>query len=515
MAAASPTRSRHAIEGQLSGVPARTSTLLRWAELALSVTLLAIFLGPRDLPLVDLPQHALQIANWIRLNAHDNAVSDLELNFRTPYLLGYPVARALAEVVPVLVALKLTLWASITLQAVTLRKLCLRLGHDPWLGLLGFPLGLGYSFCFGFVAFCAALPLVNWAILRALDHRDAPTWWRGLGLAVTLALLLVAHGVALGFLVVVLAPLLLWGGGKFWQRLLPLAAPPLLALLWLVPGGTSTRLGGDLWALEPQRLLELPGQLVGIGAADPIATLLGSLLLVTVGWSVGARRSLLFMFPLVASLLGYLFFPTMFRGAGPLGPRFSAYVVPTALIAFAPSAAHAAKLRTTRRALILLLAGSVQLVFFQRLRGFNREASDFHALTARLPPGLAIRPIVFDRASSTFPGIPAHLHVPAYYALEKGGSTGYSFAMYSISVVRLRAGVRAKMGGGAEWAPERFDAEHEADDYDYFIVKSALDRTSSLFAGPSPVAVLDQHIGDWWGYRRVKARSNVPSRTGG
>ncbi len=476
---------------------------LRRTELALSLTLLAIFLGARDLPLVDLPQHAVQIVNWIRLDAHDRAVADLELNFRTPYLLGYPVARVLASVLPVLVALKLTLWASITLQAVTLRKLCQRLGHDAWLGLLGFPLGLGYSFCFGFIAFCAALPLVNWAILRALDHRDAPTWRRGLALGLTLALLLVAHGVALGFLVVLLGPLLLWGGGKLWQRLLPFVAPPLLALVWLVPGGTSTRLGGDLWEFEPQRLLELPGQLVGIGAADHLSTLLGGVLLVAVGLGLGARRSVLLMFPLVASFLGYLLFPTLFRGAGPLGPRFSAYLVPGALIAFAPRANPASTLGGARRALVLLVTGSVLLLFSLRLPAFNRETADFRELIARLPLELKIRPLVFDRASPAFPGIPAHLHVPAYYAVEKGGNAGYSFAMYSISVVRLRAGVRAEMPGGAEWSPERFDAEREADGYDYFIVKSALDRTSALFAGTNPVAVLDQHVGDWWGYRRA------------
>ena len=486
--------------------------LLR-TEVALSVALLTIFLVARDLPLVDLPQHALQIANWIRLNAHDSATAELELNFRTPYLLGYPVARLLASVLPVLVALKLTLWASITLQAVTLRKLCQRLGHDPWLGLLGFPLGLGYSFCFGFIAFCAALPLVHLAMLWALDHRDAPTWKSGSALAATLALLLVAHGVALGFLVVVLGPLLLWGAGRFWQRLLPLAAPVLLALLWLVPGGTSTRLGGDYWALEPQRLLELPGQLVGIGAADPIATLLGSLLLVVVGWSLGARRGLLLTLPLVAACLGYVLFPTMFRGAGPLGPRFAAYLVPTMLIAFAPRVARSAEVATARRTLTLCVTCSVLAVFAVRLRAFNHEAADFHALTARLPPGLAIRPLVFDRTSSAFPGIPAHLHVPAYYSLEKGGSAGYSFAMYSISVVRLRTGVRPKMAGGAEWAPERFDAEREGSDYDYFIVKSATDRTSTLFSGQPPVAVLDQHVGDWWGYRRARgAVSSVVGR---
>jgi hypothetical protein len=62
------------------------------------------------------------------------------------------------------------------------------------------------------------------------------------------------------------------------------------------------------------------------------------------------------------------------------------------------------------------------------------------------------------------------------------------------------------MGSGAEWAPERFDAEQEAADYDYFIVKSSFDRTRSLFGGPQPAAVLDQHVGDWWGYRRAVSR---------
>jgi len=493
-------------------VSRRASNLLRATEALLALLLLVVFLSFRDLPLVDLPQHALQLKSWLRLDAHDPAVAELELNFRTPYLLGYPVARALAAFLPVLTALKLTFWASITLQALTLRKLCERLGHDPWLGLLGFPLGLGYSFCFGFVAFCAALPLVYLGFLHAVTHRAAPSVKSGLLLGLTLALLLVAHGVALGFLLAVLGPLLLWGGGKLWQRLLPLLSAPLLGVLWLAPGGTSTRLGGDYWAFEPERLLEIPAQLVGIGAADRFATLLGALLLLALGLSLGARRSLLLLFPLVASFLGYLLFPTMFRGAGPLGPRFSAYFVPAALIAFAPLSAEAPARRTGRRALIGFVSVAVPLLFAWRLPAFNRETADFHALTAGLPRDLDVRPLVFERGSLAFPGIPAHLHVPAYYSLEKGGSPGYSFAMYSISVVRLRPGAKISMGGGAEWAPERFDPEHEASDYDYFIVKSSFERSSSLFTGPQPAAVLDRHFGDWWGYRRVATAAAVRAR---
>jgi len=480
----------------------KAGVLLRAVEAVLAVSLLVVLLGFRDLPLVDLPQHALQLSNWLRLDAQQPGVADLELNFRTPYLLAYPIARALCSVLPVLTSLTLVLWLSVVLQAVVLRWLCERLGHDPWLGLLGYPLALGYGFCFGFVAFCAAMPLVYLAFGLLWQHRQAPHPESGAWLALTLALLLVAHGVALGFFVAVAAPLLLSGAGKLWQRLWPLLAPPLLAAIWLVPARPSTRLGGDLWALEPERWLELPGQLVGIGAADALATVLGVLLLGALASGLGPPRSWLCGLPLLASLVGYGLFPTLFRGAGPLHPRFAAYLVPALLLAFAPRASQST---LPRRALCALVSVSVVSVFAWRLVGFNQETADFHALISRLPGGLAVRPLVFERGSAAFPGVPAHLHLPAYYSAEKGGSAGYSFAMYSISVVRFRPGVRVLMGSGAEWAPELFDASREAADYHYFIVKSSLDRTSSLFPGPQPAAVLDQHVGDWWGYRRASA----------
>lgn len=476
---------------------------LRWTELALGLMLLGVLLGFRDLPLVDLPQHALQLTNWLRLDAAEpRAVAELELNFRTPYLLAYPILRALCTVTSALTALKLVFWASVVLQAVTLRRLCRRLGHDEWLGLLGFPLGLGYSFCFGFVAYCAALPLVYLACELALTHREAPRAASGLELAAVLSLLLVAHGVALGFWVLVFAPVLLLGGGKAWQRVLPLVAPPLLAAAWLAPGRTSTRLGGDLWESGPSRFLELPAQLVGIGAADLASTCLGMLLLVVLAVNLGAPRRSILALPLLAALLGYAAFPLLFRGAGPLHPRFATMLVPAILFAFGPRAGGPSR-RPTRRAAVVAVATAVIALFWSRLPELGRELAGFHALVTELPEGLSLRPLVFERGGRAFPGTPAHLHVPAYYAVEKGGSAGYSFAMYSISVVRFRPGVRVLMGGGAEWSPGWFDASREAQDYDYFLVKSSTDRGSQLFPGPHPEAALERRAGDWWLYRRV------------
>jgi hypothetical protein len=402
----------------------------------------------------------------------------------------------------VLLALKLVFVACVVLQAVTLRWLCRTLGHDPWLGLLGFPLGLGYSFCFGFVSFCAALPLVYLSCGLVARHREAPTGRTGLALALTLASMLVAHGVALAFTLLVLGPLLLTGGGRLWQRALPTLAPVLLGLAWLVPGGVATRLGGDVWRLEPRRLLELPGQLVGIGAADWTATLGGLMLLGALAASLGASRRAVFFAPLVLALLGYTLFPTMFRGAGPLGPRFSVFLVPAVLLAFSPRRAATGLDASLRRALIALVACSTPLLFCSRLPAFNRETAEFRELVRQLPSGLQLRPIVFERAGLAFPGIPAHLHLAAYYSVEKGGNPGYTFAMYQISVVRLRPGAEIKMWGGAEWAPQKFQAAREAASYDYFVVRSAVDRTEALFGSHEPAALLHRRVGSWWGYRR-------------
>ncbi|MGC4090964.1 MAG: hypothetical protein QM756_24435 [Polyangiaceae bacterium] len=468
-----------------------------WCEFVLACALLAALLAWHDLPLVDLPQHALQIQNWIKLDHADPSVHAFELNLRTPYLLGYVAVRALAGWLDVLLALKLVLWAAVVLQVRALTWLAQRLGHSAWFGLLGFPLGLGYSFCWGFVSFCAAVPLIYLGFGAAHAQREAPSLRRGALLAGVLSLLLVAHGVAFGFTALLLGPMFLARPKRLVLGAWPFGVPVLLGLLWLAP--ERTRLGGDVWRFEPERFLELPGQLVGSGSGDLFATGLGLALLAVLMVNLGPLRSRMAAVPLLVAVLGYALFPTLFRGAGPLGPRFAAFIVPAALLAFSPDA------EASQRSWSSVLAGLASisvLVFSLRLCLFQRESRDFHALIEEMPRGMSVRPLVFDRGGRAFPGLPSFLHFPAYYALQKGGSAGYSFAMYSISVVRLRTGERIKMWGGAEWTPWTFNWAREQADYDYFMVRSSSDRAPELFGTASAPVSLEQHAGDWWGYTK-------------
>jgi hypothetical protein len=472
----------------------------------LTATLFVALFAFRDIPMVDLPQHAAQIAAWLHWDDPAYRTHELELNFRTPYLLAYPLARLLAPLFGVVGALKLVIALGLVAHVAAFAHLVRRLGHDPWLSLLGVPTALGYAFCFGFVSFLVAVPLVVLAIAEALLHTERPTLRTGLVLAGLLSLTLLAHGIALALAVISVAPLLLRGGGRFVARVLPLAPPAIFAGAWLVPGTSAARIGDTYWGLGLDRIVELPGMLVGIGSADGAAFAVGLSLLFGVASLVGTpSQRPERLVPIALTLVGILAFPALFRGVGPLSPRFVVLFVPALLLAFEPRAAEAkrSRARIGRAALAALSTGWV-VVWLARLPAYNRETAGVHALVATMPAGLRVRPIVFERESEAYPGVPALLHLPAYYQVTKGGTQGYSFAMYPISVVRYRVGVRPRMDGGAEWRPEGFDWRRERDAYDYFIVHSTSDRTRALF-GSTPGVVLDARRGNWWAYRRADA----------
>jgi hypothetical protein len=301
----------------------------------------------------------------------------------------------------------------------------------------------------------------------------------------------------------------------------PLLSPFAVAAVWLGPGSSGSRIGVTYWAVGADRILELPGMLVGIGSPDRAATAVGVLLLVSLGCLLGppSRRPERWL-PLAASLAGFLAFPTLFRGVGPLNPRFVVLLLPALLLAFEPMPPRGAagRARAGRSALAALAAAWV-LVWALRLPAFNRETEGMHALALEMRPAARVRPIVFERDSQAFPGVPALLHLPAYYQVQKGGVQGYSFAMYPISVVRYREGVDPRMSGGLEWMPEAFDFAREREGYDYFVVHSTRDRSSELFGGDPEIALEVRH-GRWWVFGRTPSAgkgqvANGPGATTG
>ena len=473
----------------------------RLGALCFSALLLIAFFSVPYLPMVDLPQHAAQIAIWLHL--HDPKWSEFqlfELNLRTPYLGVYALARGLSALLGVVPALKLAVWLSIVGHWAAFDWLVRSLGHARWLGLLGLPLGMGYGFYFGFISFIGALPFGLCATCLALRHRVQPTLASGLWLGSALCATLATHGFALGLTMVLVAPLLLRGGGSLISRGLPLLAPALLMLIWLVPGSSARSIGFTIWDPRFWELNQMPGLLLASSGADHAASALGLILLGIVLLSLGrpSREPERFL-PLLVMLLGYCLFPLSLGGFTPLHPRFAAFLVPSLLLAFQPSGA---KRSPYFDGFIAFTTAGWFCLFAVRLQRFSRETQPITDFIARMPAGLSIRPLIFERESHAFPGLPAMIHLSAYYVPEKGGYQGYSFAMYPTSVVRYHPDVVPTMDRGAEWHPEWFSAAYELDGYQCFLVKSSLDRSAELFEAQVDRLSLVFHEQDFWAYAR-------------
>jgi hypothetical protein len=157
-------------------LPSMTSRRLEHvALLTASGLVFALVASFRYLPLTDLPQHALQLSAWV--HAHDPAFGfeqQLEINWNTPYLLGYLLARPLVPLVGVVAALKLVLATGAATTTLASARLARVLGLDVWWALLMAPLALGFSFAFGFLNFVLATPLIIAALAECVVF--LPRW---------------------------------------------------------------------------------------------------------------------------------------------------------------------------------------------------------------------------------------------------------------------------------------------------------------------------------------------------
>ena len=460
------------------------------------------------LPMVDLPQHAAQLSAWIHLDDPNYGFAEqFEINWRTPYLLGYLLARPMVPLLGIVGALKFVVLLA-ALGTVAVYWFLLRtLKQDEWLCLLALPLTFGFSFYFGFFNFLLATPLILTTVTLAYEYGKQPSRRNGVIFACALAITFLAHALAFSismacsfFLIARRTPSFKGTLRHYWPLLAGLAA----VLPW-VPGFlTSPDISAhpEQWNLSWGRLTALPATLFAIGPVDQTATYFGYGALALVALSLGRpskhwSRYCLFAIASVA----YMLFPFELRGVSFLFPRFAALIIP-GLILLADGQRSLLP-RWPRRGLAVLFSAVWVGVFALRMRDFNEEAHGFREVVEKIPNRMRIRPLIFANMSGVFPGAPLYLHFPAYYQAEKGGVLGYSFARYFICFIHDRPGVDMGMGEDMEWAPGRFDAQREVPQYDYFIARSEHDIAARSFRNSPKQIVLEASGGGWWSYRAV------------
>jgi len=479
---------------------------------ALTLLLGALVFSVRYMPLVDLPQHAAQLSIFVHYDDPAWGFRDqFELNWGTPYVLLYVLARPLVPLFGVLGALHALLFLSVVGLVLATRTLTDTLAIDPFFSLLSFPAALGFSFWFGFANFLVTAPFVILFLVGLLRYCESPTRRTFVLLSVFAALLFWAHGLVSVLIGLSAALMTAIRFDKLRDRLsgtLMFVPATLVFGVWsFLQRGHVRDNAVTEWKLSASRIIELPALITGASLDDTIALVAGVGLLampLLFGLRPSPRRER--WVPLAASVLLVLALPFKLAGVSFLHQRFALFVPAALLLAFSDSSRLRVRPALARPLVVTLTAAWIAIVGL-RVRAFDADVRSFDGALAAMQPARSVRPIVGNHFSEHVPGGFPYVHFVAYYQALKGGRIGFSFARNYTSFVRYRRDVDHGMARDAEWNPLWFSWKNEGASYDYFVVFAGFDARERLFADAGPELVLLTRSGDFWVYERRGERA--------
>jgi len=466
----------------------------------------------RYLPMTDLPQHEAIVS--IMRHLHDPAYGferyyEWALD-RTLYVFPYVVALGLAFIIPVKLAVQLTVLLSVGCLPLGVMLYLRALRRPIWIGLLVIPLMYHRGFFWGFINFGWGLGLAFIVLALLVGPWSRRTGWWVAGLSFITAIthiygLLLVFGYAAGWLIS--------GQRRELMRRIPWTAPAILALLgWGAFAASAPGYGITEWAPFELRLKELSHSILGGYADDTedailyawsIAVVLLAAFSFPITWgrlkrlSVHTRAWYLFI---VANLVAYFVLPVATPTAKFIHFRHAvlAAMVAPLLIERLPKRWLASIVVRVVPAIALAAIGNTWWHFFQ----FHREASGFDAVLAAIPRRSHIAQLTYDSKGQVLRSH-AYLHFGAYAQAAKGGVFAVSFPILFWNIP-----IKGRSGSGMpdtpknmEWSPARFNERRMGHFYDTVLVRNKNGVVRRHSVGERPLILTE---GNWQVFRAAR-----------
>ena len=469
---------------------------------------LPFILTPR-LPLIDLPQHAAQIAIWKHFDdACQRFARTFEFNWFTPYLFGYLLVRALSAVVAIDVAFRIALYLAVVALPLALHYLATRTGAEPWLSLLGFPLAFGFTFYWGFINYQIAIPLAVLYVASVYDLAAAPATRRAIGLLALAVLLVVSHALIFLFCAAITAGIALFV--RPLKNMLPVVLPAVLpmpfVLWWVSRMRSSEPLVSHTvgWNLGLFRCIHFPSMLLSdeydTAAVAAFAIAILALLAMRMRVSRDPRRWI------VLAVAGAIYFagPQAAFGTAFVFQRFAIFTAIGALLVLEP-----ARRAAWARGLLAGIAIGWAVLLAVRFDRFARESADFDRIVEEIPAGRSLAFYIARPRSEFVPGS-VYVHYPAYYQEQKGGTISWSFASFFPQLIRYRAGAAPPLNGSVIGDPAQIDWRGLST-FDFVLIRSTANPTAAL-ARYAPYPLFPRmRARTWWLYATPRGRNADPS----
>lgn len=463
-------------------------------------------------PMTDLPQHAAQVTLLQQLqDPHFTLGSQFDVNWFTPYLVGYIPIYLLSQYFGIVLACKIVVACSLAAFPLCTALVMSETGNDKYWALLSIPAMYGFSYYWGFLNFIVAAPigiLFFWTVIRSVRSERRHSAWLPVLL---LNLLFFSHAlicafflaISVGYIFCEIRPL-----RKAAAKILPFVSVLPMALLWIAKTNSHPVAHRPIrWDLgwlnttDPyyRFLAEWSnplhpgwGRISGfvprlLGVEPHLAYVFVAAALFGLPLLAGARltRRLSLWVPLLVTTAIMLFVPTIAYGTDFVFQRFTLFTLPFFLIALDPPEVPT---RWVKERVLLRVAAPILVtiwigVLCLRAVAYDHAAQGFSSMLTHMQPYQRVLSLDFVR-DTEFTISPSFLQYGAWYSAERRGVVDPSNAFWHVELVRYKLERVPKVRElDFEWNPGEFSWDkYDAAMYRYFIVSNLSDDGKRLFS---------------------------------
>lgn len=470
---------------------------------------------PEYLPMIDLPQHAAQVSLFVELIKGQSSFSDIvEINYLTPYWIGYGPLALLTCFFDISVAVKL--FASIVLVAFysSVRQFFESINTPPQLAILTLPSFFGFSFEWGFLTFIAAVPVGFFYLSYVIKNSTRADgflfllklFFFGFLLFFSHALVFVFF-VAAGFLYQITRKAeckdmtifpFVFPYVFFFLLLLAfvLRADPLLGMFSYGDGFFNYSSGNN----RIIQILTFPWTMVTEARIFAFSAILMSIpFLFGCTLSKDVAKYVLFLLFVVV----WFSLPHSFNKVFFIYERYSILAVVLYFSVFEEVAGkNEGFLATARGYVFPVLAILLMYKPLLDLYLFKHESKEFEIFIEGLDSNKRVLSLVFDKESYSLSNPFVYLHFPLWYQAEKQGFVDFNFAWFSPQVVRFNVDMAPEVRPSFEWLPHEFNTIKNCLTYDALIVRYTRPGLPKKISFGDCNFTYRQHHGSWFYYVR-------------
>ncbi|MFW1857065.1 hypothetical protein [Acinetobacter defluvii] len=436
-----------------------------------------IILSGSYLPLIDLPQHAAQVATLDDLLKGQSIWSGLvELNFNTPYLIGYLSWLGLMQFSDIVVSSRI-LVALIFLLFIFSSILLKNTLHTSWLvPWIAIPSFFGFCYEWGFLTYLLAISIGIIFFVQNIKWSKKPNLKQCIMVIILGVLLFYSHILSYLFFCLLSFVFVFYNleSKKNILKILPIYFIFFCLIIFYLKQGDSL---SAQYTYGVKVMYHSIGEKIMYLFIYPWSMLNKSLMYISLillcipllmGYVFSKKIEK--YIPLVVFIFIWFALPHFMSNTYFIYERYSILFFIFYFSVFEKQ--HNFQYSRYASYIFLVLINYLMLEDYKNIFLAKKETSDFATIVEKLPDNQRVLGLMFEPSSMSVSTPFTYVHFGSWYQAQKNGWSDFNFAWFHPQIVRYKPDTVPEVKPGFEWAPQNVQLLKNCQNYNLLIIRA-------------------------------------------